>query len=895
MSAQRKRSSAAAEGEDKAITRKFKQYIRIRPLMESELKKNSKEGISNVRSGVESQNGEVLFMDPKCLAVNAKVNPTAKKKWTSGFDGIFWSFGEDPWVVESRDKTPQESEDFEHVNADNNAVYDEVKGDIVPMVFDGYNQTVCAYGPINSGKTYTLFGSDKEKGVATRLIQDIIDQLETQITQRQAPGEKLEMTVQAQLIRVYKEEIEDMLAGYPRFPKDGTKVQAGDIANSTKLDIHDPAVMTKFADRCWAQKESTRRPSSVTTPNKSNRSSVIMIITVTQKSTFGGADGEKSTESIKSSTLTIADIGFGTKADNEATNDYKKIALAQTTFQQVLRKLGEKAAHVPFNTSVLTRALADCLKESHVTLICNISPYHKSQAETGGFVELAEFGYKARSKAKPNEGEELSDFREKLEEQEQLKQEAVQQSKAANKVKAELEGRQARINELKKQLKEGEEDIVTLDEDIADQERKTVELQWQIKSQKAASASVLAYFERRETTAKSDLDEYTKRMEYLQSEIAKNEKRTTYQKEEIDKANSLLKKIAGLKSLLTGEPMKTDDGIFAPGTEEELAIAQEQQENVFDEQAEEAQKKLQEAIEKYEKVVSMNEENSKLMQEIQVVLTKVDDVEAEKAQVKEVVNRNKRKCIREIIAMMEEFTKGHADHKGSLQLLDDAVETYTTRGDEEASKFFHEQSNIICSVLGSELADVAPADSNDKIPDITEKAPLFLEPMGEMSPIRPWCIAMRPSKKLAADGGTVDTQGGIATDGVEVKYRVGKVEQKEIEVQHAVLHATVAYCEKILLRYNDGRQAIELAYNEWHARTPVWPTNANDAQNLLNTIKDQQAKVETLKKEVKGLEEDIKNEESTLKSTRALFENKTKAKRVKQEELKKELDKCVIL
>eukprot|EP01059_Diplonema_ambulator_P016935 TRINITY_DN28919_c0_g1_i1.p2 TRINITY_DN28919_c0_g1~~TRINITY_DN28919_c0_g1_i1.p2 ORF type:complete len:900 (+),score=477.49 TRINITY_DN28919_c0_g1_i1:43-2700(+) len=885
MSQARKRSEGQ---EEKAIVRKYRQFVRIRPLMESEKKKNSQEGITNDRSGVEADKGEIMFMDPKGLAVNAKVNPTVKKKYP-GYDGVFWSFGEDPWVREGREKTVVEKSDIEHINADNKAVYDEVKGDIVEMLYDGYNQTIAAYGAMNGGKTYTLFGNDKEDGVAPLIIKDILDQIQSQIEQRQAPGEKLEMFVEAQLLRIYKEEVEDMLAGYPRLPKDGAKINISDSQNATKLQLHDESQMKGFADRCWGGKESTRKPSNLTTPNKNNRSSVLLIITVTQKSTFQG-DAEQ-TESLKSSTLTIADIGHGPKADNENAVDFKKINLAQNTFQQVLRKLGEKASHVPYNTSVLTRALQGCLSSSHVTLICNISPYHKSQAETGSFLELADFGAKAKTKVSPNEGAELAEFREKLEEQNELIQAAAEESKAAMKVKAELEGRGVKITELKQALKEGAEDIEALEADIDSQEKKIIELQWQIRAQRTTAQSVLEYFDRREASAKKDLDEYNRRMEELKQQIEKNEKRTAKQKEEIEKANNLLKKVAGLKSLLTGKPMTSDD-VFAPGTDDELAKAQEQEEpTVFDQQAEEAAAKLKVAIQKYEAVVSMNEENSKLLAEIQTVLTEVDEVEGEKAQVKEAVNRNKRQCMREIISMTDDFTRGRNDIKGGLQMLDDIIEKYAMAGDKEAMEFFRGESNNVNSVLGSDLIE-APANSTEKIPELTEKAPLFLQPMEEMTPIRPWYVSMRPSKKTV--DGNDGTAGGAGGD-AETKFKVDKVSQQEIERQYAVLQATMGYTEKILLRYYVGRKAIEEAFQEWFERTPTWPTNANTAVNLCNELIAQQKKIQGLKADIKQLEEEISSEEAELKKQKGLVDNKTKAKRAKQEELKIELEKCVIL
>jgi len=56
-----------------------------------------------------------------------------------------------------------------------------LKSSLIKNILNGYNNTVIVYGPVNTGKTYTLFGDDKQYGlgliprVIKSLYEDTID------------------------------------------------------------------------------------------------------------------------------------------------------------------------------------------------------------------------------------------------------------------------------------------------------------------------------------------------------------------------------------------------------------------------------------------------------------------------------------------------------------------------------------------------------------------------------------------------------------------------------------------------------------------------------------------------------------------------------------------------
>ena len=51
-------------------------------------------------------------------------------------------------------------------------IYNRVQ-DLIFSVMNGFNATVIAYGQTSSGKTHTMIGNEKERGIITKSIDDI--------------------------------------------------------------------------------------------------------------------------------------------------------------------------------------------------------------------------------------------------------------------------------------------------------------------------------------------------------------------------------------------------------------------------------------------------------------------------------------------------------------------------------------------------------------------------------------------------------------------------------------------------------------------------------------------------------------------------------------------------
>ena len=50
-------------------------------------------------------------------------------------------------------------------------MFTEIGKPIVDSIFKGFNGTILAYGQTSAGKTYTMYGSEKNRGIIPRIIE----------------------------------------------------------------------------------------------------------------------------------------------------------------------------------------------------------------------------------------------------------------------------------------------------------------------------------------------------------------------------------------------------------------------------------------------------------------------------------------------------------------------------------------------------------------------------------------------------------------------------------------------------------------------------------------------------------------------------------------------------
>jgi hypothetical protein len=85
------------------------------------------------------------------------------------------------------------------VQATNRHIYEAVGRPLLSSALDGYNATLLAYGQTGGGKTHTMMGSVRDRGVVMRLVDDLF----------RAPGRR---SVRFSMLEIYNERIRDLFS-----------------------------------------------------------------------------------------------------------------------------------------------------------------------------------------------------------------------------------------------------------------------------------------------------------------------------------------------------------------------------------------------------------------------------------------------------------------------------------------------------------------------------------------------------------------------------------------------------------------------------------------------------------------------------------------------------------
>lgn len=92
-------------------------------------------------------------------------------------------------------------------------MFEDTTKPILKLAFQGQNGLIFAYGVTNSGKTYTITGTDENPGLLPRSLEFIFDQIK--LRRRISTDSKLEYHVTASYLEVYNECVYDLLIPIP--------------------------------------------------------------------------------------------------------------------------------------------------------------------------------------------------------------------------------------------------------------------------------------------------------------------------------------------------------------------------------------------------------------------------------------------------------------------------------------------------------------------------------------------------------------------------------------------------------------------------------------------------------------------------------------------------------
>ncbi|XP_015428672.1 PREDICTED: bipolar kinesin KRP-130-like [Dufourea novaeangliae] len=300
-------------------------------------------------------------------------------------------------------------------------VYNAVVSPLLEQVLAGYNCTVFAYGQTGTGKTFTMEGtnidptlhwqSDSSAGMIPRCLSHLFDEL--QLLEAQ------EYTIRVSFLELYNEELLDLLSAND----DGSKIRLyEDTSKKGAVIIHgleELTVSSKSEVYRILQQGLERRQTAATLMNaQSSRSHTVFSITVHMKEFT--IDGE---EVLKTGKLNLVDLAGSENVGRSGAVDRRareagNVNQSLLTLGRVITALVERAPHIPYRESKLTRLLQESLGgRTKTSIIATISPANINHEET-----LSTLDYARRAKNITNRPE----VNQKLSKKEFLKQYTVE-------------------------------------------------------------------------------------------------------------------------------------------------------------------------------------------------------------------------------------------------------------------------------------------------------------------------------------------------------------------------------------------------------------------------------------------------------------------------------------
>ncbi|KAL6847623.1 hypothetical protein ACP4OV_022649 [Aristida adscensionis] len=254
---------------------------------------------------------------------------------------------------------------------DQAAVYADASP-LVTSVLDGYNVCIFAYGQTGTGKTFTMEGTESNRGVNYRTLEELFKIAEER-------KETVTYSLSVSVLEVYNEQIRDLLATSPSSKR-------LEIKQGTEGSHHVPGIVeakVQSTSEVWdvLQVGSNARAVGSNNVNEhSSRSHCMLCIMVKAKNLINGE--------CTSSKLWLVDLAGSerlakTDVQGERLKEAQNINRSLSALGDVISALAAKSSHIPYRNSKLTHLLQDSLGGSSKALMfVQISPSDNDVSET---------------------------------------------------------------------------------------------------------------------------------------------------------------------------------------------------------------------------------------------------------------------------------------------------------------------------------------------------------------------------------------------------------------------------------------------------------------------------------------------------------------------------------
>jgi hypothetical protein len=254
-------------------------------------------------------------------------------------------------------------------------LFDEIRP-VVDCAVDGYNVCVFAYGPTNSGKSYTMQGTVDDPGMTLLAIERIFRQIE--FTRKS-------FRISISCHQIYNETVMDLLNG----------MQALQFKTSPKDDgfcvVDGTSVIVDSEQHALAVVNDASRMRTTKSTNLNDYSSRShFIVTVYIENLLANTKGKLHLIDLAGSE-NVNKSGASGQTLRETQSINKSLSALGDVIQALLVKPKESKPHIPFRNSKLTMLLKDSLLGNSKTLmIVQLSPSDTDIGETHNSLAFAQ-------------------------------------------------------------------------------------------------------------------------------------------------------------------------------------------------------------------------------------------------------------------------------------------------------------------------------------------------------------------------------------------------------------------------------------------------------------------------------------------------------------------------
>ncbi|KAG1144951.1 hypothetical protein G6F37_005833 [Rhizopus arrhizus] len=285
---------------------------------------------------------------------------------------------------------------FDHIfyqECSQQQLYDQVGYPVLQEFLNGYNCTIFAYGQTGTGKTYTMEGdlesTNGKHALNAGIIPRIICNLFSELNKKGCQS-----TVKMSMLELYNEELRDLL--YHGDDSKALNVFEDGTSGVKVQNVYEELIINAAQGLEIMKTGVKKRITAATNCNeKSSRSHCIFTITVTLE-----GKNEKGEIAYYTSKLNLVDLAGSENSkisgsEHLRAKEAASINKSLLTLGRVINSLADKAPHIPYRESKLTRLLKDSLGgRTKTVIITTVDPFVQNMEDIKNTLE---YGSHAKS------------------------------------------------------------------------------------------------------------------------------------------------------------------------------------------------------------------------------------------------------------------------------------------------------------------------------------------------------------------------------------------------------------------------------------------------------------------------------------------------------------------